>query len=127
MKDLALWLGLISAPAIVSLLFAPRGFEAFDEPGRGVVPARVIEEARVDYAMFCARCHGRMAEGTRRAPGLGAPPPGAASAAFRQAVWAGALASGDGESMPPFRALSAERIDGIIAYLRRMGQATGQP
>lgn len=126
MKDLALWLGLLSAPAIISLIFGPPGFEAFREgPRHETAPVATYEAGRAEYALFCAGCHGRVGEGTARAPGLHVSRPGtdpAAAAAFHRVVRGGVVADGRQSGMPLFGGMSPERIDAIISYLRRVGR-----
>lgn len=122
MKDLALWLGLVSAPAIISLILGPPGFEAFRRPDPVAASASVVSEGHSLYAMRCAVCHGRLGEGTDRAPVLIVPARGAEAEilAFRRAVrrdvWSGPRAPH--LALP--RRLTTTQVDGIIAFLRRI-------
>lgn len=123
MKDLALWLGLVSAPAIIFAIFGPPGFEAFREPPRVTLAASAVEEGRIVFAARCARCHGRLAEGTARGPrlvGNGDGLRGLDETRFRRVVREGVPAGERHGGMPAFPDLPEAAVDGLLAFLRRI-------
>jgi mono/diheme cytochrome c family protein len=129
MKDLALWLGLVSAPAIIFAIFGPPGLEAFREP-RVRLAAYAVEEGRIVFAARCARCHGRLAEGTERGPrlvGSGEGLRGAAAARFRRILRGGVPAGEHHGGMPAFPDLPDAQVDGLLAFLRRLERAEAAP
>ena len=128
MKDLALWLGLVSAPALISLILGPPGFEAFRRPDPVAASASVVSEGHTLYAMRCAVCHGRLGEGTERAPGLIAPARGAPAEAmaFHRAVGGGMRPGARDPHLILSPGLTGRQTDGIIAFLRRL-ERPGKP
>ncbi len=128
MKDLLIGLGLLSCPVVVYVVFGTSGLDAFDEgPGPPVYFASV-EQGLVALAGECARCHGRLAEGTDRSPNLIHPDYGPrvrTDAQFRRAVREGMPARGGYGAMPPSPGVSKHRLERMIAFLRGLQRANG--
>lgn len=130
MKGLAPWLGLVSVPAIIFAIFGPPGLEAFREPAQATLATSVVEEGRIIFAARCARCHGRLAEGTARGPGLvgGDGRSGDFSETdFRRILREGVPAGERHGGMPAFPDLPDAASDGLLAFLRRLDRADPAP
>jgi len=105
MKDVLTALALLSAPALVLVLYGTRG--PGGEGADVVRPLAAIEEGRVAFADACARCHGRLGRGGTGGPSLVTPALRALpDAALREAI------------RGHVRALSEPLLDDIVAYLR---------
>ena len=128
MKDLLIGLGLLSSPVVVFVAFGISGLDAFDE-GRGATASSVtVERGLVAFAGECVGCHGRLAEGTERAPNLidrdfG---PGVRSdAQLRRAVFEGLPGRRGYGAMPPFPDLPEHRLERMIIFVRELQRANG--
>ncbi len=128
MKDLLIGLGLLSSPVVVFVAFGTSGLDAFDEVGGAATSSLSVEQGLIAFAGACARCHGRLAEGTERGPNLihrdyG---PGVRSdAQFRRAVREGMPARGGYGAMPPSPDVSQPRLERMITFLRGLQRANG--
>ncbi|MDH3668353.1 MAG: cytochrome c, partial [Paracoccaceae bacterium] len=70
MKELLIWLGLISGPAVIFAVFGTSGMDAFDDQAAARTSSAMMGQGRTAFARHCASCHGRMARGTSHGPGL---------------------------------------------------------
>lgn len=128
MKDLLIGLGLLSSPVAVFVAFGTSGLDAFDEGAGRSMSSVSVERGLAAFAGECARCHGRLAEGTDRAPNLihrdyG---PGARSdAQFRRAVRRGMPARDGYGAMPAFPDVTERRLARMIAFVRELQRANG--
>ena len=123
MREKLWFLALLGGLTGLVAAFALPGLEAFRGEPREVGVFGAAEEGRVLYAAGCARCHGRLAEGTERGPVLIAPAPGPNAPGRRIFLRAArGCHSGHGRAgrTPGFADLPDEAIDGIIAFLRRI-------
>ena len=129
MKDLLIGLALLSCPAIVFATFGTSGFDAFDE-GISASPTFAAAEAgRIVFTEQCAVCHGRVAEGTGRGPGLIQPgygPDRVSDDAFRRAMRAGVEPRRRGAAgMPAIPALTDRDADQVVTFLRALQRENG--
>ncbi len=128
MKDLLIGLGLLSCPAAVFMIFGTSGLDAFDEGGGAATSSRSVEQGLVAFAGECARCHGRLAEGTERGPNLihrDYRPGVRSDAQFRRAVREGLPARRGYGAMPPAPGVSERSLDRMVTFLRELQRANG--
>jgi len=128
MKDLLIGLGLLSSPVVVFVAFGTSGLDAFDEGGVPSASFVSVEHGVVAFAGECARCHGRLAEGTERGPNLIHPDYGPrirSDAEFRRAVREGLPARRGYGAMPPFPGVSKRRLERMITFVRELQRANG--
>ena len=128
MKDLLIGLGLLSCPAVVFVVFGTSGLDAFDE-GRGApASSQLVDQGLVAFDRECARCHGRLAEGTERGPNLihrDYRPGVRSDAQFRRAVREGMPARRGYGAMPASPGVSKRRLQRMITFLRELQRANG--
>ncbi len=120
MKDVLTALTLLSAPALVLVVYGARGPEG---GGLGEAdPAAIVdEESRTAFAEDCARCHGPLGRGTARGPSLVTGEIAAlGDARLRRAIRLHPAAGPAGRAEAPFGALPEGRLDQIITFLREM-------
>jgi mono/diheme cytochrome c family protein len=128
MKDLLIGLGLLSSPVVIFVAFGTSGLDAFDEGSGPPASFASVERGVVAFAGECARCHGRLAEGTERGPDLihADYGPGVRSdAQFRRSVREGMPARRGYGAMPPYRGVSKRRLERMITFLRELQRANG--
>ncbi|MCH8950961.1 MAG: cytochrome c [Proteobacteria bacterium] len=128
MKDLLIGLGLLSSPVVVFVVFGTSGLDAFDEGSGASVSLASVEPGLAAFAGECARCHGRLAEGTERGPNLihrDYGPRVRSDARFRRAVREGMPARRGYGAMPPFPELSKRRLERMISFVRGLQRANG--
>lgn len=119
MKDLAVALALLSAPAALLVVYGTRGPEG-DAAGPPR-PVAAIEEGRIAFVELCARCHGRYARGGPGGPSLVTPPVRSMpDMAIRRAVRRCSVEHVAPGDMPSLSDLSEAELDHIVAYLREM-------
>ncbi len=128
MKDLLIGLALLSSPVAVFVAFGTSGLDAFDEGGGSPASSLSVEQGLVAFAGECARCHGRLAEGTERGPNLihaDYGPRVRTDAQFRRAVREGMPARRGYGAMPPIEGVSERRLERMIAFLRELQRVNG--
>ena len=129
MKDLLIGLALLSGPALVFAFFGTSGLDAFDDSTSPAMEFTLSEEGRVAFAEDCVRCHGRLAEGTERAPALVASryaPDRFSDGDFNRAVRFGIAPSRPGSGgMPSYPGLTDRDLDRMLAFLRGLQREHG--
>ena len=129
MKDLLVGLALLSGPAIVFAVFGTSGLDAFDEGASSPSAFSATEAGRIVFAEQCVVCHGRLAEGTGRGPGLIHPdysPARLDDDAFRRAVHQGVPPRRRGATgMSAIASVSARDVDQVLVFLRGLQRERG--
>jgi len=110
-------LALLSGPAIVFAAFGTSGFDSLFESAAEPADTIAIDEGRIAFATECATCHGRMAEGTLRAPALVGPRPDREALAriIRRGIAPRGRAS---HGMPAYPQMPDRTVDAIAAFLQ---------
>jgi len=126
MKELLLFVALISAPVAIFVAFGRSGLDAFDEGGGRPASSLSVNQGLVAFVTECAQCHGRLAGGTERGPNLIHPdygPSARSDAELLRSVREGMPARGGYGAMPPARGISERRVEHMIAFVREIQRA----
>ena len=123
MKELIIWLGLLSCPALIFAVYGPSGMKAFD----GASGTTQLERGRLAFERECASCHGPTGGGTENGPNLIAArygPSEMADALIRGAVLNGMpKRSAAHPGMPALPQLRPPELDSILRFLREIQRA----
>ncbi len=129
MKELLIWLGLLSGPAVIFAVFGTSGMDAFDDRATPHTSSALMEQGRSAFARHCASSHGRLAGGTTSGPGLLGAPFGLSAMpdeAIRSAVLEGVPPRNDAyRPMGPSPEIAPGELDDIIAFLRELQRLQG--
>lgn len=129
MKELILWLGLLSCPAVIFAVFGTSGIKAFNGPRADGGTALQIARGRSAFERECAACHGPMGAGTDNGPNLISARYGPAEMAddlIRSAVLNGVPQRTNAHpGMPALAHLDQRGTDSILRFLREVQRASG--
>jgi len=129
MKELFIWLGLVSCPAVVFAVYGPAGMSVFESQGAQSSRAERMQTGQSAFRRECAGCHGPAGGGTARGPNLIDPAYGPSEMAndlIRGAVLAGVPRRTAGPpGMPGLENIEDRELDSILYYLRAVQRAGG--
>lgn len=129
MKELIIWLGLLSCPALVFAVFGTAGMEAFDGHSAGDSAVMQMAQGRSAFERECAACHGPLAAGTESGPNLISVRYGRSEMAddlIYHAVLNGVpRRSAEHPGMPALPHLNQRELDSILSFLREVQRAGG--
>lgn len=125
MKELIIWLGLLSCPALIFVVYGTPGIEVFDGAAGG--STMQMERGRLAFERECASCHGSTGGGTENGPNLIAArygPSEMADALIRGAVLNGVpQRSAAHPGMPALPQLRPQELDSVLRFLREIQRA----
>ena len=129
MKELFVWLGLVSCPAIVFAVYGPAGMRVFERQGAASSVAETMRAGQLAFQRECAGCHRPSAGRTARGPNLVDPAYGPSEMAddlIRGAIQAGVPQRALGDpGMPGLDHISERELDSILYYLRAVQRVDG--